>query len=169
MHTLTPRLEQALRAHGIDDDDLGELLRAGSVERSDARGGSSVLRIDGDGGAAMAAPASRVTLDGLPLTADSPDDLLERLRSFHATAHTPEVVTVSGTDATTDTAITMLAGATGARIPTGQHLRSGAMPGVDPASDDDGASGGDSNAVALAILTAAIVVLVMIAAYLLAR
>lgn len=40
----------------------------------------------------------------------------------------PTVVTVSGTDATADKPVEMIAGVTGARIPTGDHPTSGAMP-----------------------------------------
>ena len=49
----------------------------------------------------------------------------------------PEIVTVAGTGAATDAdatdgvEVTMLAGATGARLPTGIHRRSGAMPSPD--------------------------------------
>ena len=43
----------------------------------------------------------------------------------------PEIVSVTGTSITPDTPVTMLEGATGARIPTGEHRRSGAMPSSD--------------------------------------
>jgi hypothetical protein len=40
----------------------------------------------------------------------------------------PAVVTVTGTDATADRPVEMIEGVTGARIPTGDHPTSGAMP-----------------------------------------
>lgn len=41
----------------------------------------------------------------------------------------PATVAVTGTGATPDKPVEMLEGVTGARIPTGEHRRSGAMPG----------------------------------------
>lgn len=75
-----------------------------------------------------------------------------------------ERVAVAGTDATTDTQITMLEGATGARIPTGEHRRSGAMPA---AGAGTGAAGG-SRTVPVIILALAVIVLVAIVGYLVA-
>lgn len=71
----------------------------------------------------------------------------------------PEVVTVSGTGATPDVPVPMLAGATGARIPTGVHRRSGAMPDLDRSR---ASTGTDTLLVAL-VVVAAVVVLAALA------
>jgi len=72
----------------------------------------------------------------------------------------PDVVSVTGTSATPDAEVTMLEGATGARIPTGEHRRSGAMPA-------EGASGSDQQAAVLWFIVAAVVlVLVVVAVFL---
>lgn len=52
---------------------------------------------------------------------------------------TPDRVTVSGTESTPDAEVTMLEGATGARIPTGEHRPSVALPSTTSSSDGNGA------------------------------
>ncbi|MCW2928082.1 MAG: hypothetical protein JWM86_2050 [Thermoleophilia bacterium] len=52
--------------------------------------------------------------------------------------NTPDPVSVSGSQATPDVQVTMLTGETGARIPTGEHVRSAALP--DPDAQRHGAS-----------------------------
>ena len=76
-------------------------------------------------------------------------------------ANEPDLITVTGTTASPDVQITMLAGATGARIPTGTHRRSGAMP--------DASSGADRGALGLVALIAAIIVLVAIVGFAITR
>jgi hypothetical protein len=69
----------------------------------------------------------------------------------------PAVVEVEGSGATADKPVEMIEGATGARIPTGDHPRSGAMP------DEGGRPAGGSLLGVVIGALALVVVLVVLA------
>lgn len=71
----------------------------------------------------------------------------------------PDRVTVAGTGATPDVGITMLEGTTGARLPTGEHQASGAMP------SGAGAGSSESRGVLLLALTIAALAAVAVVVY----
>jgi hypothetical protein len=69
----------------------------------------------------------------------------------------PAVVEVEGTGATADTAVPMIEGVTGARIPTGDHPRSGAMP-----TQDGRAAGGSMLGVVIGAIALVVVLVVLV-------
>ena len=69
----------------------------------------------------------------------------------------PPLVTVTGTDATADRPVEMIEGVTGARMPTGDHPTSGAMP-----DQSAQAAGGSGLSVAIVVVLIAGALLVII-------
>lgn len=73
-------------------------------------------------------------------------------------ASEPAVVQVSGTDATADKPVEMIKGVTGARIPTGDHPTSGAMPDQTSAKVPGGSALGVGIVVALLVVALIVVI-----------
>ena len=79
-----------------------------------------------------------------------------------AIENTPDRVAVTGTESTPDAEVTMLEGATGARIPTGEHRPSAALP------SSTSTTGGDRAGVVAVLAMVAVVVALAVAIYLVA-
>jgi hypothetical protein len=157
MHEIASQLEQVLRAHGVSDAEIVELRQEGRVSCGAASSGSPVLEIDVDRGST----SDHVLLNGARVTAESPAAAWEPLHASAGAGDAPDIVMVAGSAATTDNPIAMVEGATGARIPTGDHQRSGAMPEHD-AHNPAPAGGSALPAILVVCVLLAVVVFLLI-------
>ena len=136
MHEINPQVEQLLRAQGLGDAEIEQLRTTGRVERADGTGGSITIDATPD----LTTTSSVVTIDGSKVAGQIPPEALEKLRKFHRfmpAGTIDQLERATGQDIDGDGRIggaedaphETVAEATSARIPTGEHRTSGAMPG----------------------------------------